>query len=166
MNDSKVLRSKLKISIFITILLGFLNTCASEPKLIRDFKDVEEESSPSRKDSGKSEPRLQRQALSEWNSSKEGFLDSSTFQVKVSSLKTNRPEALEEATEVAKRKALRMLLAEASTNISPEGKIDLRILIEEYGKILSDTDFSGEKFHFIYQIKRPALEIIVKEKIK
>lgn len=166
MNDRKVLKTKLNNSIFLTILVGFLSNCGTEPKLIRDFKDVEEESSPSKKDLAKSEPRLQRQALSEWNSSKEGFLDSSTFQVKVSSLKSSRQEALEEATEVAKRKALRMLLTEAASNISPEGKVDLRILIEEYGRILSDTDFSGEKFHFIYQIKRPALEIIVKEKLK
>ena len=61
---------------------------------------------------------------------------------------------------------LRMLLAEAIPTITPDGRVDLRILIEEYGKIVSDTDFSGEKFHFVYQIKRPALEIIVKEKIK
>jgi hypothetical protein len=166
MNNRKVLRTNFKISIFLIILLGFLDNCAPEPKLIRDFKDVEDGAFPTKQDSAKTEQRLQRQSLSEWNSSKEGFLDSSTFQVKVSSLKTSRQEALEEATEVAKRKILRMLVAEASPTMSPEGKIDLRILIEEYGRILSDTDFSGEKFHFIYQIKRPALEIIVREKIK
>jgi hypothetical protein len=59
-----------------------------------------------------------------------------------------------------------MLLTEAVPNISSDGKVDLRILIEEYGKITSDSEFTGEKYHFIYQIKRPALEIIVKEKIK
>jgi hypothetical protein len=166
MNDCIFYKNKPKILIYVCIILIFLSTCQNNSKVIRDIKESDDIYPSTSQEPIKYETKIQRLSISEWNSSKEGFLDSSSFQVKVSSLKNNRLEALEEANEVAKRKILRMLLAEAIPTISPDGKVDLRILIEEYGKIISDTDFSGEKFHFIYQIKRPALEIIVKEKIK
>jgi hypothetical protein len=159
-------KNKPKILIYLWLISIFLNTCQNNSKAIRDVKESDDTYPLSSQEPLKYETKIHRLSISEWNSSKEGFLDSSSFQVKVSSLKSNRLEALEEANEVAKRKMLRMLLAEAIPTITPDGRVDLRILIEEYGKIVSDTDFSGEKFHFVYQIKRPALEIIVKEKIK
>lgn len=147
------------------VLLAFFSFCQAPSSNIRDEKDIEERAySPQET---KSDLRLIRlSGLGEWNSMREGFLDSSTFQVKVSSLKTNRSEALEEAVDVAKRKCLRMLASEANPSLSNDGRVDLKILIEEYGKMIADTEFLGEKFHFVFQIKRPALEIIVKEKIK
>jgi hypothetical protein len=148
----------LVISIFMQI------NCQSQSKVIRDEKDLDESSLKS--DARSDKISMRTTGITDWNSSKEGFIDSSTFQIKVSSLKTNKAEALEEAHDVAKRKALRLLLTETIPNISSEGKVDLRILIEEYGKIIADSEFTGEKYHFIFQIKRPALEIIVKEKIK
>jgi hypothetical protein len=166
MNISILYKNRSKILIYLWLLSIFLITCQNDSKAIREIKESDDRYPSSSQEPIKYETKMLRLSLSEWNSSKEGFLDSSTFQVKVSSLKNNRQEALEEANEVAKRKILRMLLAEAIPTITPDGRVDLRILIEEYGKIISDTDFSGEKFHFIYQIKRPALEIIVKEKIK
>ena len=166
MIESIFYKNKPKILIYLWLLSIFLNNCQNSSKAIRDVKESDDTYPSSSQEPMKYETKIHRLSLSEWNSAKEGFLDSSTFQVKVSSLKSNRQEALEEANEVSKRKILRMLLAEAIPTITPDGKVDLRILIEEYGKIISDTDFSGEKFHFVYQIKRPALEIIVKEKIK
>ncbi len=150
--------------ILSSILLIIQINCQSQSKIIRDEQDIDESSLKIASKSDKISMRTT--GITDWNSSKEGFVDSSTFQIKISSLKTSKTEALEEAQDVAKRKALRMLLAEAIPNMSPEGKVDLRILIEEYGKIVADSEFAGEKYHFIYQIKRPALEIIVKEKIK
>lgn len=147
------------------VLLSFFFYCRSTTPNIQDEREFEERNGNLQE--AKIDYRMLRlSGLGEWNAMKEGFLDSSTFQVKVSSLKTNRSEALEEATDVAKRKCLRMLVAEANPNVSDEGRIDLKILIEEYGKIFADTEFLGEKYHFVFQIKRPALEIIVKEKIK
>lgn len=155
------------IKIFILGLGFFLIffACQTQSPNIRDEQDVEERTSPQQ--ASKSESKLIRlSGLTEWNTIREGFLDSSTFQVKVSSLKTSRPEAMEEALDVAKRKCLRMLAAEANPNLSNDGRVDLKILIEEYGKIVSETDFVGEKYHFVFQVKRPALEIIIKEKLK
>lgn len=149
---------------FFLLLFTEIN-CQSQSKVIRDDRDLDD--TPIKIDSPKSDRFSMRSTgINDWTSSKEGFIDSSTFQIKVSSLKTNKTEAIEEALDVAKRKALRMLLTEAVPNLSSEGKVDLRILIEEYGKITADSDFTGEKYHFIYQIKRPALEIIVKERLK
>jgi len=152
-------------NILLLVILSLIqNNCQFQSKVIRDENDIDESSL--KVDLRSDKKSMRTTGITDWNSSKEGFVDSSTFQIKISSLKTNKVEALEEAQEVAKRKALRLLLSEAIPNISPEGKVDLRILIEEYGKIVADSEFAGEKYHFIYQIKRPALEIIVKEKIK
>ncbi len=159
----KIMANLLTYTFFLLLFMEI--NCQSQSKVIRDDRDLDD--TPIKIDSAKSDRFSMRSTgINDWTSSKEGFIDSSTFQIKVSSLKTNKTEAIEEALDVAKRKALRMLLTEAVPNISSEGKVDLRILIEEYGKITADSDFTGEKYHFIYQIKRPALEIIVKEKIK
>lgn len=102
----------------------------------------------------------------DWERVPEGFLDSSTFQVKVSSLRPNYDEALKEATEVGKRKAVALMIKHAFPNLSPEGKVELKILAEEYGKLVAESDLIEDKRYFVLQVKRPALEIIVKEKLK
>ena len=104
--------------------------------------------------------------IKEWNAIPEGFINHKTFQVKVTSLKTDKTLAIQEALEVAKRKAHKMLLAEAIPYLSPESKVDLKILIEEYGVIVADSKLIEDKHHFVFQIKRSALQIIVKERLK
>jgi hypothetical protein len=102
----------------------------------------------------------------DWNRVPEGFLSPTIFQVKVSSLKQNREEAILEADQVAKRKASRLLQKEASPNLSPESKVDIKILVEEYGKLIAESDIIEDKRMFVFHVKKPALEIIVKEKLK
>ncbi|MCB1176638.1 MAG: hypothetical protein KDK36_03570 [Leptospiraceae bacterium] len=105
-------------------------------------------------------------SLEEWNKVKEGFLNTATFQVKVTSLKSDRDAALAEANEVAKRKAVKLLIAEGVDFMSPESKVDIKILVEESGKMIADSEKLEERFYFVFQVKRPALEIIIKEKLK
>ena len=150
-------------SLLLLIILYSIN-CSNNPTTLRQENDSDDP--PIVIDPKNDNKNQKLLSLAEWNNSKEGFLDGSTFQVKVSSLKTNRNEALDEAVDVAKRKSLRLLQAESNPNLTNDGRVDLKIIIEEFGKIISATDFVGEKYHFIFQIKRPALEIIVKEKIK
>ncbi|MCX7999666.1 MAG: hypothetical protein N3A69_12070 [Leptospiraceae bacterium] len=102
----------------------------------------------------------------DWERVPEGFLDSATFQVKVSSLKVNQEEAIQEATEVGKRKAVALMQNYAFPNLSPEGKVELKILAEEFGKLVAESDLIDDRRLFVFQVKRPALEIIVKEKLK
>lgn len=102
----------------------------------------------------------------DWERVIEGFIDSSTFQVKVTSLKPNPEDALKEAAEVGKRKAVALMMNYAFPNLSPEGKVELKILAEEFGKLVAESEFIEDRRFFVFQVKRPALEIIVKEKIK
>lgn len=104
--------------------------------------------------------------LEDWERVPEGFLDSSTFQVKVSSLKINREEAIQEAIEVGKRKSVALMQRYAFPNLSPEGKVELKILSEEFGKLIAESELIDNRRLFVFQIKRPALEIIVREKLK
>ena len=101
--------------------------------------------------------------VEDWNRVPEGFLDGSTYQVKVTSLKPQREEAVQEAIEVAKRKAVAMLQKEGTTTKSPESKVEIKILVEEFGKLVAETDLIEDRRFFVFQVKRPALEIIVKE---
>ncbi|MCB1141427.1 MAG: hypothetical protein H7A24_14870 [Leptospiraceae bacterium] len=102
----------------------------------------------------------------EWHNIKEGFISGSTYQLKVTSLKINKYDGYHEAMDVAKRKAIKNLTYLADPYLSPEGKIDIKILVEESGSIVAHSDFIGEKYFYVYQVKRPALKIIVEDKIK
>lgn len=104
--------------------------------------------------------------LSEWNSVSEGFRSSYAYQVKVTSLKSDPELALKEAVDVAKRKSVKMLIAEAIPGLSNDSKTDIKILVEEYGKIVADSDFFDNKHHFVFLILKPGLETIIKEKLK
>jgi hypothetical protein len=104
--------------------------------------------------------------VQDWNSTKEGLITPSIFQIKVTSLKPDKFEAYKEAIEVAKRKAFKNMSSVANPYLTPEGKVDIKILIEEYGTMIAMSDYIDEKFYFIYQVRRPALEIILKEKLK
>ena len=73
--------------ILSSILLIVQINCQSQFKVIRDEKDPDESSL---KIASKSDKISMRSTgITDWNSSKEGFVDSSTFQIKVSSLKTS-----------------------------------------------------------------------------
>ncbi len=104
--------------------------------------------------------------LSEWNSITEGFRSSYAYQVKVTSLKSDPELALKEAVDVAKRKSAKMLIGEAIPGLSNESKVDIKILVEEYGKIVADSDFFDNKHHFVFLILKPGLETVIKEKLK
>lgn len=104
--------------------------------------------------------------LSEWNSITEGFRSSYAYQVKVTSLKSDPELAVREAVDVAKRKSAKMLIAEAIPGLSNDSKTDIKILVEEYGKIVADSDFFDNKHHFVFLILKPGLETIIKEKLK
>ena len=79
--------------ILSSILLIIQINCQSQSKVIRDEQDIDESSLKIASKSDKISMRTT--GITDWNSSKEGFVDSSTFQIKISSLKTSKTEALE-----------------------------------------------------------------------
>lgn len=103
------------------------------------------------------------QSSNRFESLPEGFLNGSTFQVVVSSLKTEMSTAEREATSVAKKKAFQMLQSHPKKTITPKGKEELKS-ISESGKITSKGEVSGKKY-FVYQITRPGLKILVETKL-
>jgi hypothetical protein len=94
----------------------------------------------------------------------EGFINSNTFQVVVSSLKSNPTDAESEGLMVAKKKAFQMLLAYPKASVSSDGRKELKTLSES-GKIVRKSQ-PGSKTYFVYQIHQTALETLVKSKIK
>lgn len=121
---------------------------------------------PVQKDPTPADKMYTFQSLEEWNRVPEGFLSRSIYQVKATSLKASREEAYLEAEEVAKKKATRMLIAEGVPYMTPESKVEIKIFVEESGRMVSDSIVLDGKYHFVFQVKKPALEIIVKEKLK
>lgn len=93
----------------------------------------------------------------------QGFLDSSTFQVVVSSLKTDSTQAELEATSVAKKKSFQLLQTYPRKSLSPQGRNELK-QISESGKIVKRGSESGKKY-FIYQIKRTGLKLFIESKL-
>jgi len=170
--------------IFLFLIL-FLATCKTTQKDTSSAREVSKEiATTSPEGNAKVEPPPKKEPyfipsenppppqlhkfyrIEDWNRVLEGFINSSTYQVKVTSLKPNKEEAMQEAIEVAKRKAAKMLQAEISPNPSPEAKVEVKILVEEFGKLVADSDLLGDRRVYVFQVRRPALEIIVKEKLK
>jgi len=169
--------------IFLLFIL-FLATCKTTQKDTSSAREVSKEiATTSPEGNAKVEPPPKKEPyfipsenpppqlhkfyrIEDWNRVLEGFINSSTYQVKVTSLKPNKEEAMQEAIEVAKRKAAKMLQAEISPNPSPEAKVEVKILVEEFGKLVADSDLLGDRRVYVFQVRRPALEIFVKEKLK
>ncbi len=95
----------------------------------------------------------------------EGFIDSNTFQVVVSSLKEDLSSASTEALSVAKKKSLQILLTYPKVNITPDGRKELKE-ISESGKVVKTSSYTDSRMYFVYQISRPNLEAYVKKQLK
>lgn len=93
----------------------------------------------------------------------EGFINSSSFQVVVSSLKSNDSSAEKEAISVAEKKSFQMLQTYPKKPLSAKGRKELK-LISGSGKITKKGSHSGKKY-FVYRIQKPGLKILVESKL-
>lgn len=137
----------------IIITLNCANDKVQTPK-VNDSTSVVEEAT-------KTETVLEN----EFEKYPEGFIDSNTFQVVVSSLKEDISTASTEALSVAKKKSLQILLTYPKVNITPDGRKELKE-ISESGKVVKTSAYTDSRMYFVYQISRPNLEAYVKKQLK
>ncbi len=137
----------------IIITLNCANDKVQTPK-VNDSTSVVEEAT-------KTETVLEN----EFEKYPEGFIDSNTFQVVVSSLKEDLSSASTEALSVAKKKSLQILLTYPKVNITPDGRKELKE-ISESGKVVKTSAYTDSRMYFVYQISRPNLEAYVKKQLK
>lgn len=137
----------------IIITLNCANDKVETPK-VNDSTSVVEEAT-------KTETVLEN----EFEKYPEGFIDSNTFQVVVSSLKEDLSTASTEALSVAKKKSLQILLTYPKVNITPDGRKELKE-ISESGKVVKTSAYTDSRMYFVYQISRPNLEVYVKKQLK
>lgn len=93
----------------------------------------------------------------------EGFINSNTFQVVVSSLKLDSQQAEVEAKTVAEKKSFQMLQTYPQKPLTPKGRIELKE-ISESGKITQRGKVGDKKF-FVYQIQRSGLKLLVESRL-
>ncbi|WCL50828.1 hypothetical protein [Leptospira sp. GIMC2001] len=95
----------------------------------------------------------------------EGFINSSTFQIVVSSLKDDPSQAESEALSVAKKKAVQVMLSYPKTALSQEGKKEIKEIAES-GKITTKSQPNSGRSYFVYQVQKAGIETLVKSKIR
>ncbi|MCC5813599.1 MAG: hypothetical protein JJT78_02480 [Leptospira sp.] len=143
------MNSKLYFVIAITITFSLLQYCAStEP----GKKTVLEESKTT-----------DTKTANKFESLPQGFINSGTFQVVVSSLKQDASQAESEATSVAQKKSFQMLQSYPKKPLTPKGRTELKS-ISESGKITQKGAVGGKRY-FVYQISRTGLKVLVESKL-
>ncbi|MBW0432106.1 lipoprotein [Leptospira yasudae] len=88
----------------------------------------------------------------------EGFLNSDTFQVVISSLEGNA----DGAQDLARKRALNLLIAEKGEAFRPADKTILKELVESKGKIVKHSGSIQGKTYFLFQVSSPGLKSSLK----
>ncbi len=143
------MNSKLFRIIAISIALSSLQYCASSES---GKKTVLEESKTT-----------DSKSTNQFESLPQGFINSNTFQVVVSSLKQDASQAESEATSVAKKKSFQMLQSYPKKPLTTKGRSELKS-ISESGKITQKGSVAGKRY-FVYQISQTGLKILVESKL-
>ncbi|TGK29005.1 lipoprotein [Leptospira gomenensis] len=88
----------------------------------------------------------------------EGFLSGDVFQVVISSLEGS-PEG---AQELAKKRAVNLLIAEKGETFRPGDKAILKEIVETKGKIVKSSGSIQGKTYFLFQVNSPGLKSSLK----
>ncbi|AVQ10545.1 Uncharacterized protein XB16_0193 [Leptospira santarosai] len=138
------------IPLFPFIVLFLLTyRCSSAPELKNEHssttaKTVMEESNESSAD--------------EFIKAAEGFLNSDTFQVVVSSLEGDS----DMAQDLARKRAINLLIAEKGDKFRPSDKAVIKELVESKGKIVKSSNSIQGKIYFLFQVSSPSLKTTLK----
>ncbi|TGJ98930.1 lipoprotein [Leptospira langatensis] len=89
----------------------------------------------------------------------EGFLNSSTYQVVVSSLDSNESEAL----DLAKKRALNLFIAEKGDLFRPTDRKVLKEIVDNKGKIVKVSKPIHGKTYYIFQVTERDLKMELKK---
>ncbi|PJZ69386.1 lipoprotein [Leptospira perolatii] len=88
----------------------------------------------------------------------EGFLDSSTYQVVVSSLESNEGDAL----ELARKRALNLFIAERGDLFKPNDRKHLKEIVENKGKIVKTSKPIHGKTYYLFHVVETDLKTQIK----
>lgn len=137
------------IQLFLVVVLFLLTVrCSSAPSSERENvhspKTVIEESNESSAD--------------EFIKAIEGFLNSDTFQVVVSSLEGNSDTAQDQA----RKRAINLLIAEKGDKFRPSDKAVIKELVESQGRIVKSSGSIQGKIYFLFQVSSPGLKSTLK----
>ncbi|MDV6235728.1 lipoprotein [Leptospira ellisii] len=136
---------------FAISVLSFLHcptpkrTVAEPPPQNPERKSVQEESTSPNPDD-------------EFVKATEGFLSGDVFQVVISSLEGS-PEG---AQELAKKRAVNLLIAEKGETFRSGDKAVLKELVEAKGKIVKSSGSIQGKTYFLFQVQSPGLKASLK----
>ncbi|TGK26092.1 lipoprotein [Leptospira stimsonii] len=88
----------------------------------------------------------------------EGFVNGDTFQVVISSLEGSQ----ENAQELARKRAINLLIAEKGETFRSSDKIVIKELVETKGKIVKSSGAIQGKTYFLFQVNSPGLRSSLK----
>ncbi|MEI7013690.1 lipoprotein [Leptospira licerasiae] len=135
-------------TIFALLIVSLISVCKTsqteEPKK-ETPKNVVEESAPTEDD--------------QFVKATEGFINSSTYQVVVSSLDSNENEAL----DLAKKRALNLFIAEKGDSFRPTDRKFLKELVDSKGKIVKVSKPINGKTYYLFHVSQPDLKIEIKK---
>lgn len=138
-----------KIAASLILIFSFFSVCKTpttkESGQTDTPKSVVQESAPAEED--------------QFVKATEGFLNSSTYQVVVSSLEGNEREAL----ELARKRALNLFIAEKGELFRPTDRKVLKELVDTKGKIARTSKPINGKTYYLFQISQPDLKIELKK---
>lgn len=132
----------------LTLLILSLVVCKTPKKEdapVSGTKSVVQESAPAEED--------------QFVKATEGFINSSTYQVVVSSLEGSEHEAL----ELARKRALNLFIAEKGDLFRPTDRKFLKELVEMKGKIVKTSKPINGKTYYLFHISQPDLKIELKK---
>lgn len=89
----------------------------------------------------------------------EGFLNPSLYQVVVSSLDGNEPEAL----DLAKKRALNLFIAERGELFRPADRKFLKEIVDSKGKIVKTSKPINGKTYYLFHVAQQDLKIELKK---
>lgn len=104
-------------------------------------------SAPSSKIENVHPPKMVESNEDEFIKATEGFLNSDTFQVVVSSLEGNSDIAQDQA----RKRAINLLIAEKGDKFRPSDKAVIKELVESKGRIVKSSDSIQGKIYFYFK---------------
>jgi PBP1b-binding outer membrane lipoprotein LpoB len=143
------MKSKHLHIVAITIAFSLLQYCAS--------------SDPGKKTVLEESKTTDSKTTNQFESLPQGFINSGTFQVVVSSLKQDASQAESEALSVAQKKSFQMLQSYPKNPLTPKGRTELKSISESGG--ITQKGVVGSKRYFVYQISRTGLKVLVESKL-
>ncbi|AOP34857.1 hypothetical protein A0128_13980 [Leptospira tipperaryensis] len=140
----------MRLVIFCILSILFFSNCSSGAK--KPVANGKEESIPTVQEESNAN------SADEFIKATEGFISGDTFQVVISSLEGSH----ESAQDLARKRAINLLIAEKGETFRSSDKVILKELVETKGKIVKSSGSIQGKTYFLFQVNSPGLKSSLK----